>query len=134
MIWVIKMNWLRNFMYGRYGIDSLGNFLFCIYLILWILSFFFKELRIVSFIIIILCIYRMLSKQYYKRRRENDLYMQKTQRIRQWYHRRVNIYKYRHTHKYFKCPYCYQYLRVPKGKGEITITCPHCHQQFDRKT
>lgn len=36
--------------------------------------------------------------------------------------------------KYLKCPHCHQYLRVPKGKGEITVTCPSCHQQFDQRT
>ena len=40
----------------------------------------------------------------------------------------------RKTHCYFKCPECGQRLRVPKGKGKIMITCPHCHTKFDRKT
>ena len=76
----------------------------------------------------------MLSKQYYKRRAENDWYLQKTEGIRKFLKRQQNKWKYRKTHKYLKCPHWHQYLRVPKGKGEITITCPSCHQQFDKTT
>ena len=36
--------------------------------------------------------------------------------------------------KYFRCPNCKQMVRVPRGRGKITITCPTCKQQFDRKS
>ena len=38
------------------------------------------------------------------------------------------------THKYFTCPNCRQKLRVPKGNGRITITCPKCKTQFKGKS
>jgi transcription elongation factor Elf1 len=36
-------------------------------------------------------------------------------------------------HRYFKCPNCGQYLRVPKGKGKIHINC-RCGYTMYRKT
>lgn len=36
-------------------------------------------------------------------------------------------------HKYFLCPNCKQTVRVPRGRGQITITCPKCKQKFDKK-
>ena len=75
----------------------------------------------------------MLSKKYDKRRQENNFYLRHTAGIRKFCKRQMNKWKYRKTHKYLKCPQCHQYLRVPKGKGEITVTCPSCHQQFDKR-
>lgn len=128
------MNWLRNFMYGRYGIDQLGNFLFGAYIVTLLLSLFFQPLMILSYVIVIYFFFRMFSKQHYKRSAENQFYLSKTAGIRKFFNRQKNKWKYRKTHKYFQCPHCHQYLRVPKGKGNITITCPQCHQQFDRRT
>ena len=38
------------------------------------------------------------------------------------------------THAYYKCPECKKELRVPRGKGKIRITCPHCGHQFVKRT
>ena len=36
--------------------------------------------------------------------------------------------------RYFDCPKCHQLVRVPRGKGKISITCPRCREKFIRKT
>ena len=38
------------------------------------------------------------------------------------------------THIVSKCRHCSQKLRVPKGKGEIRVTCPKCKAQFQMYT
>ena len=38
------------------------------------------------------------------------------------------------AHRYFKCPNCSQYLRVPRGKGKITVTCRSCKASFQEKS
>lgn len=128
------MKWFRNFMYGRYGVDQFGNFLFVFYIILAILSFVYPPLMFLCYAVIIYSLFRMFSKQYEKRRIENQWFLNKTASIRKFFKRQQNKWKYRKTHKYLKCPHCHQYLRVPKGKGEITVTCPSCRQQFDQRT
>ena len=37
-------------------------------------------------------------------------------------------------HKYYACPRCRQTVRVPRGKGKISITCPKCKEKFIKKT
>jgi len=37
-------------------------------------------------------------------------------------------------HRYFSCPRCRQPVRVPRGKGKISITCPKCREKFIKKT
>ncbi len=127
-------NWFRNFMSGRYGIDNFGNFLFVVYLILAVLSIFVPYVYILMYVVLIYELFRVFSRNIYQRQSENNWYLARTSGIRKWGNRQVNKWKYRKTHKYLKCPYCHQYLRVPKGKGAITITCPKCHQSFDRRT
>ena len=36
--------------------------------------------------------------------------------------------------RYYKCPKCKQLVRVPRGKGKISITCPRCKEKFVKKT
>ena len=121
-------------MYGRYGVDQLGNFLFIAYIVLFVLSLFIPFLSLPAYVLVIFCLFRMFSKQHYKRSLENQFYLEKTTGIRKFFNRQKNRWIYRKTHKYLKCPHCHQYLRVPRGKGEITITCPKCHKQFDNRT
>ena len=128
------MNWLRNFMYGRYGVDQFGNFLFISYIILFVISLFIPFISFLCYAVIIYSLYRMFSKQIYKRNMENEWFLAKTSGIIKFFNRQKNKWNYRKTHKYLKCPHCHQYLRVPKGKGDITITCPTFHQQFDKRT
>lgn len=131
------MNWLRKFMYGRYGLnDALSKAmlaLFWIFLLLGVLSgsLFFQ---ISNFILIIFIYYRMFSKNVYKRRAENMAYLQATKPIRNWFQKKKRHMKDGKTHRFFQCPNCSQELRVPKGKGEVTITCPKCHTKFDKRT
>ncbi|WP_262360849.1 hypothetical protein [Gorillibacterium timonense] len=40
----------------------------------------------------------------------------------------------RKTHRYYRCPSCNQTLRVPKGKGKLSITCSRCQTSFVRKS
>lgn len=76
----------------------------------------------------------MFSKQVYKRRQENMLFAQKMYpyqlKAMKWANRQMD----KKTNKHFKCPNCKQVLRVPKGRGQITITCPKCAEKFDRRT
>lgn len=128
------MNRFYKFMYGRYGSDQLNMTLIIIAFICSLLGGFTPYFTIFSYFLLILCIYRMFSKQIYKRRNENTIFMNKTLPIRKWYKRTKNRWRDRKTHVYYRCPQCHQHLRVPKGKGKIEINCPHCHTKFDRKT
>jgi hypothetical protein len=44
--------------------------------------------------------------------------------------------KYNEYRKYkiTKCPNCKQKLRLPRGKGEIIVTCKRCSVKFDLRT
>ena len=130
------MNWLKKLMNGRYGIDQLSMAL----LILSILLTFISELSrlpVISFISLIplaLCFFRLLSKNLEKRRMENYKFAMLTSPIYSWFIKTVNRSKKARTHKMFKCPDCKAGLWVPKGKGEIIVTCSKCKKEFRGRT
>lgn len=129
-------SFLYRFMYGRYGNDQLNDFLLMFSLVLVLLNMFiFKSPIVSTFISIILMIniFRTFSKNIYKRRAENDKYLLLIKPIK----KRINIIKSNHNdkeHKYYLCPNCKQTVRVPRGRGKITITCPTCSKKFDKKS
>ena len=128
-------NALRRFMYGRYGTDTLNNFLLAAYVVLYLLTLithirFFQTLGTVT---LFLCLFRMLSRNHEKRRSENLLFLKKAEPVIRWLRLRRTIYRDK-DHVYFKCPNCSQQLRVPKGKGKITVTCRSCGAVFQEKS
>ena len=129
------MRWLQNFMRGRYGVDQLSIFLLVIYIVVTLLTGFF-QLPLLSYAPLALywCWFRILSRKTYKRSKENTTFLRMVLPITSRYRSLKKRFRDRKTHKYYRCPNCKQELRVPKGKGEITITCPKCKTKFDKRT
>ena len=130
------MNWFKNFMRGRYGVDQLGMQLLVIYFIVLAIAALLQAswLRYVAYALLGYCFFRIFSKKTYRRSAENTRYLQMIYPYQQWLAKKKNRFQTRKVYKYFKCPNCKQELRVPKGKGAITITCPKCRTQFDKKS
>lgn len=129
------MGFLQRFMYARYGTDQLNIALIVTYLILYLLSFFIWPtlLSLLGAACLFFSLFRMLSRNTAKRRAENLKFLELIQPVTHWY----NVRKCRRQdkeHCYFKCPSCGQQLRVPKGKGRISITCRNCGASFEKKT
>lgn len=123
-------------MRGRYGVDQLNFFLLILGIIILVLTTMFQWPYVywVSIFLIVLCYFRMFSRNTYKRSGENTKYLKLIYPMKMRISSIKKRTKDRKTHKYFKCPNCKQELRVPKGKGNITITCPKCQTKFDRKS
>ena len=127
---------LMRFMYGRYGVDSLGKFTLIVGLISILLSGWLNSLvlSLVSWFLIIYAYFRMFSKNIYKRSAENQWYLNKTYKIRCFFARQKNEMAQRKTHHIYKCPACRQKIRIPKGKGRVEIRCPKCNATFIKKS
>ncbi|MCI8387299.1 MAG: hypothetical protein HFE63_02390 [Clostridiales bacterium] len=130
------MDKLRRFMYGRYGADKLGYALIIFWLIVSIIAGAVDNfwVRMLSYLPVLWAIFRMFSKNVQARRKENAVFLKFYAPIEKWFKLQANRFRDRKTHRYYSCPSCHNTLRVPKGKGEITITCPVCKTKFDKKT
>ncbi len=129
-------NTLRRFMYGRYGSDQLNMALLITAIALSLLNGIFSAIfrgnpvmAIISLILSLLTyallfyeLFRCFSRSIYKRRRENQRFLNFWNRLRD------------RSHRYFRCPQCRQTVRVPKNRGKINIRCPKCGEKFIKKT
>lgn len=122
-------------MYGRYGSDQLSVFLLVVYLAFYLVSL-FTGIAVFSYlglVLILIGLYRMFSRNVERRRQENRRFLQLTQPLVGWLRLRRTIHKDK-EHCYFKCPNCKQRMRVPRGKGKITVTCRSCGTVFQEKS
>lgn len=128
-------NALARFMYGRYGQDQLNLFLLASYLVLYFIYVLtrFVPLYWASLALLAWTLFRLLSRNAPRRRAENAKFLQLIGPIQRWLHLRRTIYRDK-EHCYFKCPHCGQQLRVPRGKGKITVTCRACGASFEEKS
>lgn len=135
----MKEKFMR-FMQGRYGVDSFSRFL----LGAGLAAVFLSGLSggrtagvvfyIAGWISIIYCYVRMFSRNIPKRYAENQKYLEKTYRIREFFHKQRNLWNQRKIYRIYKCPGCGQKVRVPKGKGKIEVRCPKCGTTFVKKS
>lgn len=126
---------MNKFMFGRNGPDKLNLFIAVIILIMGIVSIFANSwiFSIVQLLVLALFVFRFLSKNTAQRYKENQKFCSVADPVVKKLRSVVSRIKDT-SHKYYKCPKCSAKLRVPKGKGSITITCSVCRSKFDKKT
>ena len=132
-------NWLRtitykmrtafqHFMAGRYGTDKLNMAILCVGIVFSLLASLIPGTlaklgcTTIAYGFMILAILRTLSRNVYKRYEENRKFLIFFQQLKD------------KEHRYYTCPRCRQQVRVPKGKGKISITCPKCREKFIKTT
>ena len=134
---------LARFMYGRYGTDQLGRFIACVSLISISLSILTRGVGWggLSALLFYLCMallglsyFRMFSRNYSRRRRENEFYLNKKYAVTSKLKLHRECFKQRRDYAFFRCPGCRQLVRVPRGKGKLRITCRRCGYSFEKKT
>ena len=132
-------NFLRGLMYGRYGHDQLNLFLMVLCLADAIACVLVKRplaeriLSVAGYLLFMYVIYRGLSRNYHRRRAENDRFLAITGPVTRAF-RQKHAQTMDRDHRYFRCPSCGQLLRVPRGKGKISISCRNCGASFEKKT
>lgn len=131
------MNWLQRFMIGRYGVmDELSKLLFGLSIGSTLLSMFTGSIiiRSISLVLPLIFFYRTFSKNIRKRYGENIRFLRFWNPIKNKVKNRINRIRGLREYKYYNCENCGQKLRVPRGKGKVSIKCPKCHVRMIKKT
>ena len=133
------LNWWKNVMRGRYGMDHFGRFLSFASLALLLLAMLLGGLAntvlwLVAVAVLVYSYFRMFSRNTSKRYAENMIYFKYRNKVTGWFGRKKARFDQRKTYSFFRCPQCGVTARVPKGKGKIKITCPKCANVFVRKS
>lgn len=138
-----------GFFQGIYGLDFLSLLLLLLSSVLNI----WPETRLLSYIPLVIAVYRTFSRNIYKRRAEYD-------RFRTWankflskiglaipdnlshinsnslsglvYRIKYNINQYK-KYKTVICPGCKKKLKLQRGRGKVIITCKACNTEFKAK-
>lgn len=137
----------RSFMNGRNGADHFSMALLWTGLILYLLSSIIGSiqgsviwallsmlLNLAGLAAYVYSIFRVFSRNLDKRRAENRRYVTMAEKKRTERRQAKVRFQNRKTYKYFKCPGCKAWLRLPRGKGVATITCSRCHTSFTQKS
>lgn len=126
---------LAQFMSGRYGTDKLTYFLIGVLFSFFIINSFAKSsvITLASLALLFWTSYRIMSKDYTKRRRENDLFVSIYGRAKKKVLLQYNRIREIKTHRYVTCPGCKITLRLPRKKGTHEVECPRCHKSFQVK-
>ena len=132
--------WFTRLMAGRNGPDHLNRFLSVVFLILSVGSMFVRNPRLASVLytlsmaLFFYVMFRMLSRNIYRRQQENGAYLRERYKITSWWNGMRDRWAQRKDYKFFKCPSCRTRLRVPRGKGKLNIVCRKCGTSFQRRT
>ena len=133
-------NWLLRVMAGRNGVDRFGRFLSAVTVIFLLISLLtgrtgvsslFWALGVITFF---LGLFRSFSRNLPRRRAENEAYCRLEDRVLGRFRGAGERFRQRKDYRFFRCPSCRTWLRVPRGKGKVQVTCRQCGERFARKT
>lgn len=126
---------IARFMYGRYGTDSLNRFLIVTWLIAAIFNGFLHSvlLYLVELVLCFFVFFRMLSRNFVKRQKENATYYRISNRWKAMLRRLSVRIRERKTTRFFNCPYCKAPIRMPRKIGKFNIRCGKCGKTFQKE-
>lgn len=119
-------------MAGRNGTDQLLYVFFVFYIVIAIVNSFINSLILdgVLLLLVAYILFRMLSRNVYKRRAENARLLKVWYKIRPGFMQFFKQIKEIRTHRYRRCPHCKARLRLPRKPGRHTVACPACKKEF----
>ena len=129
-----------RFMAGRNGNDQLNRMLLLADVIVLLLASLLSRtalgglLYLLVLVLLGLCYFRMLSRNVYRRRTENERYLREKQKLLSRLRVLKERWRQRKEFKFFICPSCKSVMRVPRGKGKIRVVCHKCGSTFTGKT
>ena len=126
---------MQRFMAGRYGNDQLNQFIFIVAIISMVLEIITRQslFYTLTLVLLILAYVRVFSRNINKRYEENMKFLQKKDAILNKFRKQKYYAAQRRNYHIYTCPQCKQKIRIPKGKGKISITCPKCRTSFIKK-
>ena len=129
---------LQNLFRGRQGMDELSKLLFWAGVLGFALALLLPgalSALLLSFAVMLvaLAFLRAFSRDLPRREAENALWLRYLEKKKRERDAAKDRRAHRKEYKYFKCPGCGCWLRVPRGKGKIHINC-RCGYTLYRRT
>ena len=125
----------QRFMQGRYGADQLGLALIWVSFVLVLLGgrLLYGIPSLLGTAGWIWSVWRLCSRNIEKRRSENVRFLTAYNKVKRPVSEGFARFRSRKKYVYFTCPKCGMKLRLPRGVGEVTVTCRQCGSKFEKK-
>ena len=129
---------LRKLFMGRQGMDELSKLLFWAAAVCLLAGFFLPGglrslLSTLGALLLAMSFVRAFSRNLAQREAENTALLRFLDKKRRERAARKDRFANRKQYRYFKCPGCGTWLRVPRGKGKVHINC-RCGYTLYRRT
>lgn len=133
--------WLRQSMYGRYGVDKLGFVTLGAYLVVGIVTRVFRRFLPAPALLVLLTLmaallgatlFRMLSRNITRRAAENARFDRAFGAVKRFF--TLNLKRIKDPrHVYAVCPNCRAIMRFKRVRGVHSATCRVCRTGFTVK-
>ena len=129
---------ISRFMYGRYGMDQFGRFLFILSLVFWAISAILRwtplykaylVFWLLNTAIYVFAFYRILSRNTWQRQVENERYLRFREKMLPFVRSGKEKLGSR-DYIFRKCRFCGAKLRLKRVRGAHTTRCPKCGKTF----
>lgn len=135
----LMRGWFQRMMIGRNGMDALNRFLSVVLLVIVAVEMFLqgkaaRGLGLLSLVLLAVIYFRMFSRDLYRRGQENGAYLRMRYPVVSGVQGWLDRFRQRKDYRFFRCPSCRAWLRVPRGKGQINIVCRKCGTSFRRRS
>ena len=124
---------IREMLKGRYGTDEFSLAILIAAIFCLLLSYISIIACYLSIALYSYCIFRMLSRNFEKRSKENMRYLSIRNSIRTGISQGFTRLKNGKKYKYVRCPECKTLIRLPRKVGHVNVTCPKCNKDFNAK-
>ena len=140
---------LYRFFYGRYGTDQLYKFCLILLMLLLVASLVLQftlpeglasaivslSISVLTYALMFWMIFRSMSRNIYKRRRENERYLKISGAAKRFFigntSRKTRSANRDDQYYIFRdCTRCKATLRLPRKKGKHSVKCPRCSHSF----
>lgn len=125
---------IENYLRRMYGFDQLSGVVLVLAAVLLALAGNNNVvLRIISFVLLCLVLFRVFSLDHDARTRENEKFLDLVKNPLSWFKNLRTRWENRDTKAYVRCPNCHKQFALPKGKGKLKATCPYCGEKSIHK-
>lgn len=127
---------IKRLFAGKHGYDELNLFLLFVGVLFVIFSSIFRAftpavatfLFLGGLIILLWSVWRSFSKDHSQRSLENSYFV--NGKFYSELKGMFNRFRLRKDYRFYRCPGCREWLRIPNKMGTFEIKCPKCHSKF----
>ena len=136
-------------MYGRYGTDDLYSFIMIVFVVLWLLEIVAVAIipegtvqtvislscSILITLLLVWTTFRAMSRNIYKRRRENEIYLKASRAFKRFMsfntsHRTKSLNRDDAQYIFRDCTKCGSVMRLQRRVGRNKVKCARCSHVF----